>query len=181
MRQPGSSFKPFVYLPALEAGVPPNQRFLDGPIEVMTPQGVWRPSNYTEGSFNGYVSIRTALQKSLNLVTVRVAQEVGMAKVSETAARFGVIDNMPRYLAMSLGSGETTVLRMAAGYAGFASGGRKVTPTLDRQRAGPPRQGDLAQRRPRLRGLRRRRAGARAAGAGRMRGRRSPTRSPPTR
>jgi penicillin-binding protein 1A len=55
---------------------------------------------------------------------VRVAQEVGMAKVSETAARFGVIDNMPRYLAMSLGSGETTVLRMAAGYAGFASGGR---------------------------------------------------------
>ncbi|RAI55359.1 penicillin-binding protein 1A [Roseicella frigidaeris] len=129
-RQPGSSFKPFVYLPALEAGVPPTQRFLDGPIEVMTPQGVWRPSNYTEGSFNGYVSIRTALQKSLNLVTIRVAQEVGMAKVSETAARFGVIDNMPRYLAMSLGSGETTVLRMAAGYAGFASGGRKVTPTF---------------------------------------------------
>ncbi|NOG74207.1 penicillin-binding protein 1A [Roseicella sp. DB1501] len=129
-RQPGSSFKPFVYLPALEAGVPPTQRFLDGPIEVMTPQGVWRPSNYTEGSYNGYVSIRTALQKSLNLVTIRVAQEVGMAKVSETAARFGVIDNMPRYLAMSLGSGETTVLRMAAGYAGFASGGRKVTPTF---------------------------------------------------
>jgi penicillin-binding protein 1A len=130
MRQPGSSFKPFVYLPVLQAGVPPTQRFLDGPIEVMTAQGPWRPSNYTAGSFNGYVSIRTALQKSLNLVTVRVAQEVGMAKVSETAARFGVIDNMPKYIAMSLGSGETTVLRMAAGYAGFASGGRKVTPTF---------------------------------------------------
>ena len=130
MRQPGSSFKPFVYLPALEAGVPPTQRFLDGPIEVVTSQGVWRPSNYKEGSYSGYVSIRTALQKSLNLVTVRVAQEVGMAKVSETAARFGVIDSMPKYIAMSLGSGETTVLRMAAGYAGFASGGRKVTPTL---------------------------------------------------
>ena len=129
-RQPGSSFKPFVYLPALEAGVPPSQRFLDGPIEVMTPQGIWRPSNYNEGSFNGYVSIRTALQKSLNLVTIRVAQEVGMTKVAETAARFGVIDNMPRYLAMALGSGETTVLRMAAGYAGFASGGRRVTPTF---------------------------------------------------
>ncbi|MDO9708012.1 penicillin-binding protein 1A [Paracraurococcus lichenis] len=129
-RQPGSSFKPFVYLPALEAGVPPNQRFLDGPIEVMTAQGPWRPSNYTEGSYNGYVTIRTALQKSLNLVTVRVAQEVGMAKVAETAARFGVIDAMPKYLAMSLGSGETTVLRMAAGYAGFASGGRRVTPTF---------------------------------------------------
>jgi penicillin-binding protein 1A len=129
-RQPGSSFKPFVYLPALEAGVPPNQRFLDGPIEVMTPQGIWRPSNYTEGSFNGYVTIRTALQKSLNLVTIRVAQEVGMAKVSDAAARFGVIDNMPRYLAMALGSGETTVLRMAAGYAGFASGGKRVTPSF---------------------------------------------------
>ena len=128
-RQPGSSFKPFVYLPALEAGVPPNQRFLDGPIEVMTPQGVWRPGNYTEGSFNGYVSIRTALQKSLNLVTMRVAQEVGMAKVSDAAARFGVIDSMPRYLPMALGSGETTVLRMAAGYAGFASGGKRVTPS----------------------------------------------------
>jgi penicillin-binding protein 1A len=130
MRQPGSAFKPFVYLPALEAGVPPTQRFLDGPVEVATAQGVWRPSNYMKGSYNGYVSIRTALQKSLNLVTVRVAQEVGMAKVAEIAARFGVIDNMPKYIAMSLGSGETTVLRMAAGYASFASGGRKVMPTL---------------------------------------------------
>jgi penicillin-binding protein 1A len=89
MRQPGSSFKPFVYLPTLEAGVPPTQRFLDGPIEVMTAQGPWRPSNYTEGSYNGYVSIRTALQKSLNLVTVRVAQEVGIevAGFVETAFR----------------------------------------------------------------------------------------------
>ncbi|TCZ57862.1 penicillin-binding protein 1A [Roseicella aquatilis] len=130
MRQPGSAFKPFVYLPALEAGVPPTQRFLDGPIEVMTAQGLWRPSNYNEGSYNGYVSIRTALQKSLNLVTIRVAQEVGMAKVSETVARFGVIDAMPKYLAMALGSGETTALRMAAAYGSFASGGRKVTPTL---------------------------------------------------
>lgn len=129
LRQPGSSFKPFVYLPALEMGIPPNQRFLDGPIEVMTPQGPWRPSNYTPG-YNGYVTMRTALEKSLNLVTVRVAQEIGMDKVSDAAARFGVIPNMPRYLAMALGSGETTVLRMAAGYASFANGGRQVTPTL---------------------------------------------------
>ncbi|MBX6744149.1 MAG: penicillin-binding protein, partial [Acetobacteraceae bacterium] len=110
-------------------GIPPNQRFLDGPIEVMTPQGVWRPSNYTPG-YNGYVTMRTALEKSLNLVTVRVAQEIGMDKVADAAARFGVIPNMPRYLAMALGSGETTVLRMAAGYASFANGGRQVTPTL---------------------------------------------------
>jgi penicillin-binding protein 1A len=129
MRQPGSSFKPFVYLPALELGIPPNQRFLDGPIEIATAQGVWRPTNYSGGG-NGYVTIRTALEKSLNLVTVRIAQEVGMDKVAETAARFGVIPNMPKYLSMALGSGETTVLRMAAGYAAFVNGGREVIPTL---------------------------------------------------
>jgi penicillin-binding protein 1A len=130
LRQPGSSFKPFVYLPALEAGIPPNQRFLDGPIEVMTPQGVWRPTNYGGGTGNGSVTIRSALERSLNLVTIRVAQEVGMDKVAETAARFGVIADMPPFLAMSLGSGETTVLRMAAAYAAFANGGRQVAPTL---------------------------------------------------
>ena len=130
MRQPGSSFKPFVYLPALEAGVPPNQRFLDGPIEIMTPQGLWRPTNYGGDSGRGFVTIRTALERSLNLVTVRVAQEVGMEKVAETAARFGVIPNMPRFLSMALGSGETTVQRMAAGYGAFVNGGRDVTPTL---------------------------------------------------
>jgi penicillin-binding protein 1A len=129
-RQPGSSFKPFVYLPALEAGIPPNQRFLDGPVEVMTPQGVWRPTNYDGGTGTGSVTIRTALEKSLNLVTIRVAQDVGMERVAETAARFGVIPSMPHYLAMSLGSGETTVLRMAAAYAAFANGGRQVAPTL---------------------------------------------------
>ncbi|WP_207540063.1 penicillin-binding protein 1A [Sabulicella rubraurantiaca] len=129
LRQPGSSFKPFVYLPALEAGIPPNQRFLDAPVEVATPQGIWRPANYS-GNTNGYVTIRNAMERSLNLVTVRIAQEVGMDKVSETAARFGVIDNMPRYLAMSLGAGETTVLRQAAAYAAFVNGGRRVEPSF---------------------------------------------------
>ncbi|WP_302474381.1 penicillin-binding protein 1A [Sabulicella glaciei] len=129
LRQPGSSFKPFVYLPALEAGIPPNQRFLDAPVEVATPQGIWRPANYS-GNTNGYVTIRNAMERSLNLVTVRIAQEVGMDKVSETAARFGVIENMPRYLAMSLGAGETTVLRQAAAYAAFVNGGRRVEPSF---------------------------------------------------
>ncbi|WP_135467887.1 penicillin-binding protein 1A [Crenalkalicoccus roseus] len=130
LRQPGSSFKPFVYLAALELGVPPNQRFLDGPVEVMTPQGLWRPTNYDGSTGMGYVTMRTALERSLNLVTVRVAQEVGMDRVADVAARFGVVDQMPRYLANSLGSGETTVLRMAAAYAAFANGGRQVAPTL---------------------------------------------------
>jgi penicillin-binding protein 1A len=130
MRQPGSSFKPFVYLPALEQGIPPNARFLDGPIEIPTAQGVWRPTNYGGGTGLGPVSIRTALEKSLNLVTVRVAREIGMDQVSDAAARFGVIQGMPRYLANSLGAGETTVLRMAAAYAAFVNGGREVAPTL---------------------------------------------------
>ncbi|WP_249680585.1 penicillin-binding protein 1A [Roseococcus pinisoli] len=130
MRQPGSSFKPYVYLTALEAGIPPNQRFLDGPIEVATPQGVWRPGNYGGSLSGGYVTMRSALERSLNLVTIRIAQEVGIDRVADTVARFGVIDNMPRYLSMSLGAGETTVLRQAAGYASFVNGGRRVDPTF---------------------------------------------------
>ncbi|MFC0408691.1 penicillin-binding protein 1A [Roseomonas elaeocarpi] len=130
MRQPGSSFKPFVYLPALEMGIPPNQQLLDAPLEVMTPQGPWRPGNYDGRASGGYVTIRAALEKSLNLPTVRMAQEVGIDKVADTAARFGVIPNMPRVLSMALGAGETTVIRMAGAYAAFANGGRQVTPTL---------------------------------------------------
>ncbi|WP_159349237.1 penicillin-binding protein 1A [Roseomonas harenae] len=129
MRQPGSSFKPFVYVTALEQGIPPNQQLLDAPFELMTPQGLWRPGNYSRNS-NGWVTMRTALEKSLNQVTVRLAQEVGIDKVAETARRFGVIPNMPRVLSMSLGAGETTVMKMAAGYAAFVNGGKGVEPTL---------------------------------------------------
>ncbi len=128
-RQPGSSFKPFVYIPALEAGIPPNQRYLDGDVEVVAGNQVWRPQN-ADGRVLGYLSMRRAMELSRNLATVRIAQEVGMDKVSETAARLGVIPNMPRYIAMSLGAGETTVLRQAAAYAAFVNGGRRVEPTL---------------------------------------------------
>jgi penicillin-binding protein 1A len=130
MRQPGSSFKPFVYITALEQGIPPNQELLDEPIEVMSGGRVWRPQNYSAGRTYGWVTMRQAMERSLNLVTVRLAQQVGMDAVADAAARFGVIPNMPRYLALSLGAGETTVLRMAAGYAAFVNGGREVTPTL---------------------------------------------------
>jgi penicillin-binding protein 1A len=129
MRQPGSSFKPFVYVTALEQGIPPNQQLLDAPFELMTPQGLWRPGNYSRNS-NGWVTMRTAIEKSLNQVTVRLAQEVGIDKVADTARRFGVIPNMPRVLSMSLGAGETTVMKMAAGYAAFVNGGKGVEPTL---------------------------------------------------
>ncbi|MBR0674139.1 penicillin-binding protein 1A [Neoroseomonas soli] len=130
MRQPGSSFKPFVYITALEQGIPPNQELLDEPIEVMSGGRMWRPQNYTAGRSYGWVTMRQAMERSLNLVTVRLAQQVGMDAVSDAAARFGVIPNMPRFLANSLGAGETTVMRMAAGYAAFVNGGREVTPTL---------------------------------------------------
>jgi len=129
-RQPGSSFKPFVYLPAMEAGVTPATRFLDGPIEIRTGNTVWRPTNYGGGTGRGYVTVRQALESSLNLVTIRIAMEIGMSKVAETAARFGVSDNLLRVYANALGSGETTVLRMAGAYGGLASGGRKTVPTL---------------------------------------------------
>jgi penicillin-binding protein 1A len=129
MRQPGSSFKPFVYLAALEMGIPPNQRLLDAPVEVQIGNQVWRPANYS-GNFNGWVTMRYAMERSLNLVTVRLAQEVGMERVSDVAGRFGVITAMPRYLAMSLGAGETTVVRQAAAYASFANGGYAVTPVF---------------------------------------------------
>jgi penicillin-binding protein 1A len=130
MRQPGSSFKPYVYITALEQGIPPNQLLLDAPVEIMTPQGMWRPGNYGGGAPQGWVTMRSALERSLNLVTIRLAQQVGIAAVAETANRFGVIPNMGHYLAMSLGAGETTVLRQAAGYASFVNGGRQVTPTF---------------------------------------------------
>ena len=129
MRQPGSSFKPFVYITALSMGIPPNQMLVDEPVEIATPQGLWRPSNYSGGA-RGAVTMRQAMEASLNMVTVRLAQHVGMERISQTVADFGVIPNMPRYLAMSLGAGETTPMRMAAGYASFVNGGRQVQPTL---------------------------------------------------
>ena len=128
-RQPGSSFKPMVYLTALEQGISPSQRFLDGPFVLNTPSGVWRPGNY-EGTFNGPTPLRIALEQSLNLVTIRVADHVGMDAVAQTAIAFHVVDKMPRVLPAALGAVETTVLRQAGAYASLATEGREVLPTL---------------------------------------------------
>jgi len=128
-RQPGSSFKPIVYLTALEKGISPSQRFLDAPIVVDTPEGRWRPGNY-ERTFSGPTSLHTALEQSLNLVTLRVAQQVGMQAVADTAIKFHMVDRMPRVLPAALGAVETTVLREAGAYASIAAGGREVIPTL---------------------------------------------------
>ena len=129
-RQPGSSFKPIVYLTALENGISPSDRFLNAPVVVnQGAAGVWRPHNF-EGTFGGPTSLRVALEQSLNLVTLRVAQRVGMNAVAKTAEDFGLVDSMPKVLPAALGAVDTTVLREAAAYASLDEGGRLVTPTL---------------------------------------------------
>jgi penicillin-binding protein 1A len=128
-RQPGSSFKPIVYLTALEKGISPSQRFLDAPVVVDTPEGRWRPGNY-EGTFSGPTPLRIALEESMNLVTIRVAQQIGMQAVADTAIAFHMVDSMPRVLPAALGAVDTTVMREAGAYASIAMGGREVIPTL---------------------------------------------------
>jgi penicillin-binding protein 1A len=129
-RQPGSSFKPFVYLTAMEQGISPSQRFLDAPFVVdLGDKGKWRPNNY-EMDFNGPMPLHEALQHSRNLVTLRVANLLGMNAVAKTAIAFHLVDDMPRVLPAALGAVETTVLRMAGAYASLDEGGREVTPSL---------------------------------------------------
>ncbi|MEM6887755.1 MAG: PBP1A family penicillin-binding protein [Pseudomonadota bacterium] len=129
LRQPGSSFKPFVYASALDSGYSPATIVVDAPIEVDTAQGIWRPRNASR-EFYGPTPLRTGIERSRNLMTVRLAQEVGMDVVARYAERFGVYDNMSPFLANALGSEETTLYRMVAAYAMFANGGERVQPTL---------------------------------------------------
>ncbi|MGL4312062.1 MAG: penicillin-binding protein 1A [Paracoccaceae bacterium] len=128
-RQPGSSFKPFVYAAALDSGFSPATIVVDAPIEVNTPQGLWKPKN-ASNKFYGPTPLRTGIEQSRNLMTVRIAEEIGMEIVAGYAERFGVYDRMDRFLANSLGSQETTLFRMVAAYAMFANGGERVEPTL---------------------------------------------------
>ncbi len=128
-RQPGSSFKPFVYAAALDSGFTPATIIVDAPIEVNTPQGLWRPKN-ASNKFYGPAPMRTGIEQSRNLMTVRIAQEVGMETVASYAERFGVYDPMKPFLANALGAQETTLFKMVNAYAMFANGGERVEPTL---------------------------------------------------
>lgn len=128
-RQPGSSFKPFVYAAALDSGYSPATIVVDAPIEIDTPQGVWRPQN-ASNQYYGPTPLRTGIERSRNLMTIRLAQEIGMETVAAYAERFGVYEDMNPVLAASLGSEETTLYRMVAAYAMFANGGERVQPTL---------------------------------------------------
>lgn len=128
-RQPGSSFKPFVYAAALDSGFSPATIVVDAPIEINTPQGIWKPKN-ASNKFYGPTPVRTGIEQSRNLMTIRIAEEIGMDVVASYAERFGVYDRMGQFLANSLGSEETTLFKMVAAYAMFANGGERVEPTL---------------------------------------------------
>ena len=128
-RQPGSSFKPFVYAAALDNGYTPASVIMDAPIEIVSGGQVWRPENYGGGSA-GPSTLRLGIEKSRNLMTVRLANDMGMNLVAEYAERFGIYDKMLPLLSMSLGSGETTVLRMVSAYSVLANGGKQIKPSL---------------------------------------------------
>ncbi|MDE3028362.1 MAG: penicillin-binding protein, partial [Paracoccaceae bacterium] len=128
-RQPGSSFKPFVYAAALDSGYTPATVVIDAPITVNTPQGLWTPKN-AEDKYYGPVPMRVGIEQSRNLMTIRIAQAVGMDVIAKYAERFGVYNPMNPYLANSLGSQETTLYKLVGAYAEFANGGERVEPTL---------------------------------------------------
>lgn len=130
-RQPGSAFKPFVYAAALESGFTPASLVLDAPmvIDQGPGQAKWKPTNYS-GKYYGPSTLRVGLEKSRNLMTVRLAQRIGIARVNEYAGRFGLIQSTPSLLSTALGAGETTLLRLTSAYAILVNGGRYIEPAL---------------------------------------------------
>ncbi len=130
-RQPGSSFKPFVYLAGLDSGYTPATLILDAPFVIDQGPGLgkWKPGNYTK-KFYGPTRMRVGIEKSRNLMTVRLAQTIGMEKVADYTKRFGIDDNLQQVLSMSLGAGETTLMKMTTAYAMLVNGGKRITPSL---------------------------------------------------
>ena len=130
-RQPGSSFKPFVYMSALENGLQPNSLILDAPfvVDQGSDLGKWKPENYGK-KFYGPSTLRKGIENSRNLMTIRIAQYLGMDKVAEIANRTGVMSDMPNVLSMALGAGETSLINLTTAYASFVNGGRKIKPSL---------------------------------------------------
>ena len=130
-RQPGSAFKPFVYLTALEKGFAPNSKILDAPfvIDQGADLGKWSPTNYTN-KFYGLSTMRLGLEKSRNLMTIRLAQMIGMESIVDTAKRLNIVEDIDPVLSMALGAGETTLEKLTVAYATLANGGKKITPSL---------------------------------------------------
>jgi len=129
-RQPGSAFKPFVYLAGLDNGFTPATLILDAPFVIEDRPGhFWSPTNYSN-VYYGPTTMRVGVEKSKNLMTVRLADYLGMDIISQYAEKFGITENMPTHLANALGAGETTPLKLTAAYGMLVNGGKKVTPTF---------------------------------------------------
>jgi len=128
-RQPGSAFKPFVYAAALESGFTPSTLILDAPFVIEQGSGLktWKPENYGK-KFYGPSTLRVGIEKSRNLMTVRVAQKVGFKKISKITNSLGIYNDVPELLSVSLGSAETTLVQLTNAYCTFVNGGKKVTP-----------------------------------------------------
>jgi penicillin-binding protein 1A len=129
MRQPGSAFKPIVYAAALENGFTPSTLVLDAPFVIKQGEGLktWKPENYGK-KFYGPSTLRTGIEKSRNLMTVRVAQEVGFKEISKITKNFGIYSDVPELLSVSLGAAETTLIKLTNAYCTFVNGGKKVKP-----------------------------------------------------
>ena len=131
LRQPGSAFKPFIYALALENNFSPNTLILDAPLvlEQGSDLKMWKPENYGK-KFYGPSTLRMGLEKSRNLMTVRVAQEIGVDKIADFTKQLGIYDDPQELLSISLGSAETTLLKLTSAYCSFVNGGKKINPIL---------------------------------------------------
>ncbi|MDR3449829.1 MAG: penicillin-binding protein 1A [Alphaproteobacteria bacterium] len=130
-RQPGSSFKPFVYMAALDKGFTPASLIMDSPFSLYQGPGLplWHPENYDDEDL-GPVPLRVGIEKSQNVMTVRIANAIGMPIVVDYAKKFGIADDMPQFLSFALGSKETTPLRLVTAYGMIVNGGKKIAPSL---------------------------------------------------
>ncbi len=130
-RQPGSAFKPFVYLAALDQKIKPTDIILDAPLSYDQGVGLpkWKPANYTK-KFYGPSPVRLGIEKSRNLMTARLALLVNMKNIKKYGKNFGIYDDLPNLLSMSLGAGETTLMRLTTAYAMIVNGGKKIAPII---------------------------------------------------
>ncbi len=131
LRQPGSAFKPFVYMAALDKGFTPSSLIMDAPFEYFQGPGLplWHPENYSQ-EFYGPTPLRVGIEKSRNVMTVRLANAIGMPTVVQYGKKFGIADDMPEFLSFALGAKETSPLRLVTAYGMIVNGGKKITPSL---------------------------------------------------
>ncbi len=124
-RQIGSAFKPIIYATAMSKGVTQLDHVLDTPVKVKTAGGIWSPANY-DGKYLGSITLRTALAKSLNTVSVRLVLQVGVDAVIDMARRLGVVAPIPRHVSIALGTPDLTLMEIVSAYAAFANGGKRI-------------------------------------------------------